>query len=207
MDSRARIVDCMLVLAAQARQTDAFGRLATRWHARLLRHTARLTGDSEGAREIVQDVWVAVARGIGRLRDPASFGPWALRIVSRRSADLIREALRAEGVPEMEIPGEPSLADMVTEVFSGRMWWTGVLMVANIVVLTVLAVICGIRFLGEGDLAGVIRWGAGFFVCFAGVIGCKLWYWMRLARITMIREIQRVELLVAHLAAELRTRL
>ena len=110
--------------------------------------------------------------------------------------DLIREALRAEGVPELEIPGEPGMTEMVTDIFRGRLWWTGVLMMANIVALTVLAVICGIRFLGEVELAGMIRWGAGFFICFAGVIGCKLWYWMRLERITMIRELQRVELMV-----------
>jgi RNA polymerase sigma-70 factor (ECF subfamily) len=89
MRTRERVADEMLVLAAQARQVEAFERLAIRWHPRLLRYAHRLTGDSEGAREVAQEAWVAIARGLGRLEDPATFGPWALRITNRRCADWI----------------------------------------------------------------------------------------------------------------------
>jgi len=87
--SRQRVVDEMLVLAAQARQVEAFEQLAVRWHPRLVRHARRLTGDPEGAQEVAQDAWIAVARGLYRLQDPARFGSWALRIVTRRAADWI----------------------------------------------------------------------------------------------------------------------
>jgi len=95
MTSRERVVDEMLVLAAQAGETDAFDRLATRWYPRLLRHARRLTGDAEGAREAVQEAWVAIARGLGRLDDPARFGPWAFRITGRRCGDWIERRVRA----------------------------------------------------------------------------------------------------------------
>ena len=94
MRTRERIVDEWLVLAVQARRADAFERLAARWHPRLLRHAWRLTGDAEGAREAVQDAWLAVALGIGRLRDPAAFGAWALRITTRRCTDWIAHRRR-----------------------------------------------------------------------------------------------------------------
>ena len=90
MRSRERIIDEMLVIAAQAGQVEAFDCLAARWHPRLLRHAWRLTGDPEGAHEAAQEAWMAVARGLWRLKDPACFGPWALRIVSRRCADWIK---------------------------------------------------------------------------------------------------------------------
>lgn len=90
MRSREQVVDELLVLGAQARQVEAFEHLAARWHPRLLRHAWRLTGDLEGAQEAVQEAWMGVARGLWRLKDPASFGPWALRIVSRRCADKSR---------------------------------------------------------------------------------------------------------------------
>jgi len=89
MRTRERVVDEILVLAAQGRQVDAFEELAARWYPRLLRHALRLTGDPEGAREVVQETWVAIARGLTRLHDPARFAPWALRITSRRCADWI----------------------------------------------------------------------------------------------------------------------
>ena len=94
MRTRERIVDELLVLAAQARQVDAFERLASRWNPRLLRHARRLTDDPEGARDAVQEAWLSIARGLGGLQDPACFGSWALRITSRRCADWIARRRR-----------------------------------------------------------------------------------------------------------------
>jgi RNA polymerase sigma factor (sigma-70 family) len=91
MRARERIIDEMLVLAAQAGQIEAFEALAERWNPRLSRLAWRLTGDREGAQEAVQEAWVAVARGLRQLQDPSCFGPWALRIVNRRSADWIKQ--------------------------------------------------------------------------------------------------------------------
>jgi len=52
----------------------------------------------------------------------------------------------------------------------------------------------------------MLRWGAGFFFTAFVALNAKNWYWMQMERIAMTREIKRVELLVAHLAAELRAR-
>jgi hypothetical protein len=52
----------------------------------------------------------------------------------------------------------------------------------------------------------VIRWGVGFLFGFLTVIGGKTWYWNQMERVALTREIKRVELLVAQLAAELRAR-
>jgi RNA polymerase sigma factor (sigma-70 family) len=95
VETRERIVDELLVLAAQARHVAAFERLASRWHPRLLRHARRLTDDADGARDAVQEAWLAIARGLGRLQDPACFGSWALRITSRRCADWVAHRQRA----------------------------------------------------------------------------------------------------------------
>ena len=119
---------------------------------------------------------------------------------------LIREALKAEGMEGLDLSGEPGLPDMVTEIFRGRMWWVGACMMANILACTILAIICGVQFFRTDVMPDMIRWGAGFFFCTNVVIGCKLWYWMQVERISMIREIKRVELMVAHLAKEQRDR-
>lgn len=97
MRSREQVVDEMLVLAAQAGHTAAFERLAVRWNPRLYRHAYRMTRDAEGAREVVQDAWVSIARGLRRVRDPARFGPWALRITGRRCADWVGRRQKARG--------------------------------------------------------------------------------------------------------------
>ena len=113
MRTREQVVDEMLVLAAQAGRAEAFEELAQRWHPRLLRAAWRLTGDVEGAREAVQEAWLAIARGLGRLDDPARFGAWALTIARRRCADWIRTRRRwrgRESTIDDRSPGEPATA-------------------------------------------------------------------------------------------------
>jgi len=120
--------------------------------------------------------------------------------------ELIREALKAEDVHDLEQLGEPGLPDLVTDVFRGKLRWYGAMFLAMILVFSVVAVYCGVRFLGTADVPEMMRWGAGFFLCVIAVLGGKNWYWMQLERLAMTREIKRVELLIAHLATELRSR-
>ena len=95
----AAIYDELLVLKAQSRDSAAFAELVQRWHARLLAHAVRLTRDADGADEAMQEVWLAIVRGIGKLKDPGAFGFWAYRIVGRECANWVhrRQRVRREG--------------------------------------------------------------------------------------------------------------
>ncbi len=84
------IYDEWLVLRCQDGNTAALEELVRRWQPRLYRHAQRLTGDREGAADAIQDAWLAIVRGVHRLRDPAHFRPWAYRIVGNKCADWIR---------------------------------------------------------------------------------------------------------------------
>jgi RNA polymerase sigma-70 factor (ECF subfamily) len=106
--------DELLVTLAQAGDREAAGRLARRWHPRLLRTARRLVG-AELAPGVVQDAWIAILRGLARLRDPARFAPWAFGILRRRCADAIRRAQR-----ERRIAGEPRLADVPAVAIPGE---------------------------------------------------------------------------------------
>ena len=99
MDRREdRILDEFLAAAARTGDRAALGALALRWEKRLFRHAWRLVGDVEDARDIAQDAWIDIARGLRRLDDCAAFPAFALRIVTRRAADLVRRKLRARRV-------------------------------------------------------------------------------------------------------------
>lgn len=100
-------------LADLARLGDraAFTRLYTAWHPRLLRYALRRCGDMELARDAMQDAGLTMARNIHRLKDPASFSPWAYTIVRRRVADLIR------GRPPQSDELDPEFAES-TSAFS-----------------------------------------------------------------------------------------
>lgn len=79
-----RIYDEYLVAATIAGDEAARVRLVDRWQPRLLRHARRVLGDAERARDMVQDAWIAILRGLPGLDDTATFPAWAFRIVTRR---------------------------------------------------------------------------------------------------------------------------
>ncbi len=101
-----QVLDELLVLRCQGGDAAALELLAERWQPCLLRLARRLTQSAE-ADETVQEAWVAIARGLGRLEDPAHFGTWAYRIVARKSADWIRRRQRGRRLAA-EIAREPA---------------------------------------------------------------------------------------------------
>jgi len=105
MDVRQdKAYDEWLVLRSQDGHAEAFELLVARWQPRLLRYARRLLASERGAadagHEAVQEAWLAIVRGLGRLQDPARFRTWAYRIVSRRCIDRFRRRHRDRQLTE-----------------------------------------------------------------------------------------------------------
>lgn len=112
-----RIYDEFLVAAAVTGDQAALSRLVARWQPRLQRHAWRLLGDAERAKDMAQESWVEILRGLARLNDVAAFPAWAYRIVTRRCQ---REFRRKDREPfEPEDAGSEGIAD-VRENASGE---------------------------------------------------------------------------------------
>jgi RNA polymerase sigma-70 factor, ECF subfamily len=84
-----QIHDEWLVLRCQSGQVTALTELLQRWHERLLDYARHLLRDEADASDALQETFVAVARSIRRLDDPAHFGAWARRILAHKCADFI----------------------------------------------------------------------------------------------------------------------
>jgi len=89
-DPRDRLEDELLVLACRGGDSGAFRALIERWQEPLWRHAFRLTGGEDAAWDVLQESWLAIARGIGALDEPGRFRAWAYRIVTRRATDRLR---------------------------------------------------------------------------------------------------------------------
>jgi RNA polymerase sigma-70 factor, ECF subfamily len=93
-----RALDEYLVVLSQSGSSEALEGLARRWTPRLLRYAARVLGgssaDAETARDVVQEVWIGVIRGLRGLRDPAQFPSWIYGITTRKCTDVIRTNIR-----------------------------------------------------------------------------------------------------------------
>ncbi len=125
-DSRQVLTE-WLVLAAQGGNEPAFRDLHSLWREDLRRLALVRVERPEAADEVLAEVWLAIARGLHRLDDPACFPRWAFRIVERRSTDWIRqrslmrrrEAAAAAEVDELA-PAAPPATELPDEVLQLR---------------------------------------------------------------------------------------
>lgn len=82
--------DEWLAVRCQLGEREAFDELVDTWHGPLWRYARRMTGSDDAAGETMQDVWLRVLRGVGRLREPASLRAWLFGIARRVLMDRLR---------------------------------------------------------------------------------------------------------------------
>ncbi len=86
------------VAAAQAGAEWALAELYGDLHPRILRYARAL--EPAEAEDLASDIWLDVARGLGRFEgDDRAFRAWAFTIARRRLVDLRRRRARREAVP------------------------------------------------------------------------------------------------------------
>ena len=88
------ILNELLVIRAQRGDESALQLLVRRWHPKLMLHARKLTEREDVAADVVQEGWVAIFRGLHRLKDPATFLGWIYQIVHNKSIDWIRSQTR-----------------------------------------------------------------------------------------------------------------
>ena len=100
MPTDSSVYEELLVLRAQGGEQIALNALVELWNVRLTRYAKHLTGDVDGAAEVMQEVWLSVVRSLHRLEDPSHFRSWVYRIVSNKCTDWIRFRVRNRGVTQ-----------------------------------------------------------------------------------------------------------
>ena len=90
-DERSNIQNQLLVMDAQAGDTEAMEKLVSRWQKRLWLHALRLTGETQAAWDVTQQTWLAIIKGLRKLHDPANFKAWAYKITTNKSIDWIKK--------------------------------------------------------------------------------------------------------------------
>ncbi|MFG1947234.1 RNA polymerase sigma factor [Nonomuraea sp. NPDC048826] len=96
------MTDELLVVRAQLGERAALAELVARWRVPVWTYVRRML-DAERADDVAQEVWLAVVRGLPRLREPDRFAPWLFTIARRSVTDRLRgEYARAQAAPAAE---------------------------------------------------------------------------------------------------------
>jgi RNA polymerase sigma-70 factor (ECF subfamily) len=106
---RARREAELVVVRCQLGDRAAFDELIAAWQGPLLQYARRMSPDDEGARDVVQEVWLRVLRGIHRLRDVSRLRPWLFGIARRVLMDRFRALYAAP--PSTDLDGSDIAAD------------------------------------------------------------------------------------------------
>src|SRR5262245_1011408 len=80
----------LTVLCAQQGDREAFSRLVDWYDRRLLYFIRRILGDTDGALDVLQSVWLDVFRQLARLNVPDAFRVWLYRIAHDRAITELR---------------------------------------------------------------------------------------------------------------------
>src|SRR5947209_1438114 len=83
--------DRALIARAQAGDKVAFRQLVERHQRRAFAIALALVRDENDARELVQDAFLRVFKGLGTFQGGSSFFTWLYRIITNLSIDLIRK--------------------------------------------------------------------------------------------------------------------
>ncbi len=89
-----QIFDALLVMECQAGKKSAFNLLVKRWHGKFCKQAYWYTRDKDQAKDVAQECWGVILNKIQFLKDPNSFGSWAMKIVTNRSLDWLRKQKR-----------------------------------------------------------------------------------------------------------------
>ena len=117
----------------------------------------------------------------------------------------IQEALRAEDAELFkDFAEEPSVFEMLMETCRGRHRWLNILGAFWTLVFLVLGIVAAVKFFSAEGTRDIVMWAAACIVCVSAVSMLKIWYFLEINKNATTREIKRLELQIARLAARIK---
>jgi RNA polymerase sigma-70 factor (ECF subfamily) len=107
--------DALLAVRCQLGERDAFDDLIARWHEPLWRYLRRLSNNDDTARDLAQDTWLRVLRGIARLREPLKLRSWLFGVARNVAMDRLRSHYTAGLQADVDMEELPAADDVNLE--------------------------------------------------------------------------------------------
>jgi hypothetical protein len=112
---------------------------------------------------------------------------------------IIRQALEQEEAEAFLAQEDPTVATLLMATFKGRHRRLAIGGAILNLLLFVVAIVSVVRFFRADDALHVLRWGAAAFLCFGTIMAVKIWYWLEMVRLSLTRDLKRLELRVSRL--------
>jgi RNA polymerase sigma-70 factor (ECF subfamily) len=110
-DIADRVYGQVLVVRCQAGDRAAFEELVASYQPRLRYFLRKMLPDAHRADDVLQDVWLDVFRGVGRLAHPGAFPSWLYRIARNRAFRELRGRPPPRPLDDIDPPEETAGED------------------------------------------------------------------------------------------------
>lgn len=90
MTEKERIYTELLAVRCRRKEEGAIEELIRAWEGRLFYFIRRLVPREEDAWDALQETWIKVVRGIGKLRQPERLSPWLYSVARTSAMDRMR---------------------------------------------------------------------------------------------------------------------
>ena len=111
--------------------------------------------------------------------------------------DLIKETLSSEEAKFYDELGEQTLLEKLGEVHKGKTGWLASVMTIMHVLVFVVFVFCTVQFFNTEVTNELIKWACAGFLCMIFMGMMKLYIWMQMDKIDILRELKRLELQIS----------
>lgn len=115
--------------------------------------------------------------------------------------ETLQDKLDEEDVAFLDsLESEKGLYAQMADTFTGPMrWWTALALALSIAFF-VLCIAASIRLANAPNLNEALLWLAGFLWSSLAVAMIKVWFWLRMNQVTLLRELKKIELQIARLS-------
>jgi hypothetical protein len=114
---------------------------------------------------------------------------------------IIRDTLSEEDAKWFDELNEQSMAELIVAAFRGKMRWLVAMGYLATLAFLLLAAVAAVQFFRAASTQAMVGWAVGFGLCLSAIGMMKIWYWMELNRIAVMREMKRFELQLARLCS------
>ena len=119
--------------------------------------------------------------------------------------DKILQAIKTETDETMrEYDRQLGLFGLIAASFKGTFRWAVIGAMALQVVFVAIVIYCATNLFGTDDISAKINWLAAGLAAFIAFALLRLWFFMEINRLSIAREIKRLELQLAAVASVLR---
>lgn len=111
--------------------------------------------------------------------------------------EMIHKALDAEDKKYLEDMEQPNILELYIDTYRGKQKWLSVWVTIIMLIIIALTWYVAVQFFKTEGIREMLIFGFIFLTGLITITALKIWFWMQMNNVSILREIKRLELQIA----------